>query len=275
MKRQLSPQSEKSKGLLWLIFELARAETIKSLRVPVFVVSTLVFPSLLFILFGLPNADITMPGGTKVGNLLIASFGAYGLLGVSIFSFGVAVAVERGQGWMKLLRTTPMPAWAYFVAKLIMVILFNILVLLVLFAVGYLFAGIRMSVLEWLKLALVLIVGALPFSTLGFSLGYWAGPNSASPVANLVYLPLSFASGLFMPLSQLPKLVQNLAPYLPTYHYGQLVWMVAGNKEDVAKLMGPPSGSLTIHVLFLLATFIIFGILAIIGFNRDERRNYN
>ena len=251
MKRQLSPSARKSKGLLWLIFELARAESIKSLRVPVFVVSTLVFPSLLFILFGLPNAAVTMPGGSKVGNLLIASFGAYGLLGVSIFSFGVAVAVERGQGWTKLLRTTPMPAWVYFLAKLIMVILFNILVLLVLFAVGYLFAGIRMSVLEWLKLALVLIVGALPFSSLGFSLGYWASPQSASPVANLLYLPLSFASGLFMPLSQLPKLVQNLAPYLPTYHYGQLVWMIAGNKTDVAQLMGPPSGSLSTHVMFL------------------------
>ncbi len=275
MNRYLSPNSQKTRGILGLVFELARAETLKNLRVPMFVISTLVFPAMLFILFGLPNASQTLPSGTPVGNLLIASFSAYGLLGVSIFSFGVAIAVERGQGWLKLLRATPMPAWTYFLAKIIVVIIFNILVILVMFAVGYFLADIRMPALQWLRLAAVLILGALPFSTLGFALGYWASPNSASPVANLIYLPLSFASGLFIPLSQLPKIVQDFAAYLPTYHYGQLVWQVAGKADDVALLLGPPSGDTWTHISYLAATFVIFAILAIIGFKRDENKNYS
>lgn len=275
MKRYLSPSSKKGHGIVGLVLELARAETIKNLRLPMFVISTLVFPAMLFILFGLPSASIDLPSGTKVGNLLIASFSAYGLLGVSIFSFGVAIAVERGQGWLKLLRATPMPAWTYFLAKIIVVIVFNILVVLVMFAVGYFLADVRMPIWQWLRLGSVLILGALPFSTLGFALGYWASPNSASPVANLIYLPLSFASGLFIPLSQLPQIVQDFAPYLPTYHYGQLVWQVAGKADDVALLLGPASGDTWTHISYLATTFVVFAILAIIGFKRDENKNYS
>ncbi len=32
-----------------------------------------------------------------------------------------------------------------------------------------------------------------------------------------MYLPLAFASGIFLPLEQLPVFVQRVAPYLPTY----------------------------------------------------------
>ncbi|MER3444647.1 MAG: hypothetical protein C4333_11245 [Meiothermus sp.] len=60
--------------------------------------------------------------------------------------------------------------------------------------------------------------GGLSLSTLGFALGYLARPKAASTIANLVYLPLSFASGFFFPLSRLPEFLREMAPYLPTYH---------------------------------------------------------
>ena len=53
-------------------------------------------------------------------------------------------------------------------------------------------------------------------------------------MANLIYLPLSFASGLFVPLNQLPVFIQNLAPYLPSYHYAQLAWSALGAGPGVA-----------------------------------------
>jgi ABC-type Na+ efflux pump permease subunit len=44
---------------------------------------------------------------------------------LSLFGFGVTVAVERGQGWMEVKRTTPMPVSAYFTAKLAMAMIFS------------------------------------------------------------------------------------------------------------------------------------------------------
>ena len=84
----------------------------------------------------------------------------------------------------------------------------------------------------WLDIIVRLLAGSVPFIALGFAIGYLCGPNVAPAVANLVYLPLTFASGLFMPLSQLPGFVRTIAPYLPAYHYGQLGWSALGANTE-------------------------------------------
>jgi ABC-2 type transport system permease protein len=35
-----------------------------------------------------------------------------------------------------------------------------------------------------------------------------------------------------MPLAQLPGFVQRIAPYLPSYHYGQLAWSAVGAPSE-------------------------------------------
>lgn len=262
--RRLSPSATPSGGLAAMLLEQSRAEFMKLWRVPSFTVSTVVFPLILFLLFGAPNAHFTGPDGVNVGKFLLASFSAYGLIGMAMFGFGVGVATERGQGWMRLVRATPMPAWVYFAGKIVMSTLFSFLILGLLFSVSALAVGIRMPASQWVGLGLTLLFGALPFSTLGFAFGYLAGPNSASPIANLIYLPLSFASGLFIPLWQLPRLVQDIAPYLPTYHYGKLAWHAVGATADEP----------WVHVAWILGTAVVFGALAVWGYRRDQSKGF-
>ena len=97
-----------------MLLQQARSEFIKLWRIPMFSIPTLVFPVLLFLLFGAPNAQETLPGGVSLGKYVMASFAAYGVLGIAFFSFGIGVASERGQGWTKLVRATPVPPWVYF-----------------------------------------------------------------------------------------------------------------------------------------------------------------
>lgn len=269
-ERHLSPGSRRSPGLFALVFEQARAEFLQNLRAPEFLVGTVAIPVLLFLMFGLPNANDTLPGGTRVSTLMMVSFGAYGVLSLAIFTFGVDVASERGRGWLTLMRATPLPAWVYFAGKLAMVALFGMLILLALFGTGYLLAGVRLPLGGWLATFGMLLAGALSFSTLGFALGYLARPKAASTVANLVYLPLSFASGFFFPLSELPQVVQRLAPYLPTYHYGQLAWRAVAAPGDAAAFVGWSGGSVLEHSLWLLGCFTTFGLLAVWGYRRDQ-----
>lgn len=65
------------------------------------------------------------------------------------------------------------------------------------------------------------------------------GPNSAA-VVNLVYLPLAFASRLWLPVGQLPGVMQGLVPFLPPYHYAQLALgtMEAGRGGAAGKRKG-------------------------------------
>jgi len=264
MNRRLSPNGVRSGGVGTMLWQQIKAEFLKLWRIPAFSVPTLLFPLLLFMLFAVPNATQTLPDGRTVGQYLLASFCAYGLLGVSFFSFGVGVATERGQGWGTLVRATPMPPWIYFTAKLVMGLLFACLILALLFPAAYIAGEVRMPPLQWVALFFTLVIGVLPLTTIGFALGYWAGPNSAAPIANLIYLPLSFASGLWQPLNTLPVFVQQIAPYLPPYHYGRIALYAVGVDD----------GQLLVHIAWLLGTAIVFTALAVWGYRRDQGRLY-
>jgi ABC-2 type transport system permease protein len=109
------------------------------------------------------------------------------------------------------------------------------------------------------------VAGSLPFSAMGLALGYFTGPNSAPPTINLIYLPMSFCSGLWVPFMFLPKLVQKIALVLPPYHLSQLALGVvgAGNHEPAIR-----------HWEVLGAfTMICLGV-ARIGFQRDQEKMY-
>src|SRR5262249_15835312 len=98
-------------------------------------------------------------------------------------------------------------------------LVFSLVALILLIGYGILAGGIHQTPAVWAAIIVRLVVGSLPFIALGFAIGYWSGPNAAPALANLIYLPLSFASGLFVPLNQLPAFIQHLPPYLPTHHY--------------------------------------------------------
>ncbi len=81
---------------------------------------------------------------------------------------------------------------------------------------------------HWVPLVGVLVAGAVPFSAFGLALGYLCGPNSAPAVVNLIYLPMAFLSGLWVPIEMLPGFMKNLATWLPAYHFAQLALQAVG-----------------------------------------------
>ena len=135
---------------------------------------------------------------------------------------------------MTLKRATPMPPMAYFIAKLAMCAAVRRRDRRLLSFLGATFGGVRPGARPvGAALARSLIAGAVPFCALGLAIGYFAGPNSAPPLVNLLYLPTSFASGLWIPIEMLPPVVQTIAPYLPPYHLAQLA--LAGDRRRAGR----------------------------------------
>jgi ABC-2 type transport system permease protein len=124
--------------------------------------------------------------------------------------------------------------------------------------------GVRQGPTVWLDMIAWLLLGSVPFIALGFAIGYLCGPNVAPAVANLVYLPLSFASGLFMPLPQLPGFVRGIAPYLPAYHYGQLGWRAIGAHTE----------PLAVSLAWLAGYTAVFLAIALRAYQREESRKF-
>ena len=207
-----------------MLLAQAHSEFVTRWRIPAFSITSLVLPILFFTFFGLPFARQTSPAGVSVGAYLLVSFAAYGVGNVMVYGFGIGVAVERGQKVDVLMRAMPIPPLVVITAKVLNALVFSLISIVALIAYGVVVGGVHQDLGVWVSVIGRLLAGSLPFVGLGFAIGYGASPNAAPALANLIYLPLSFASGLFMPVNQLPGFVQRVAPYLPSYHYGQLAW---------------------------------------------------
>ena len=57
---------------------------------------------------------------------------------------------------------------------------------------------------------------------MGLAIGSFAGPNSAPATVNMIYLPMAFCAGLWIPFEFLPGALKQVAPFLPAYHLSQI-----------------------------------------------------
>lgn len=233
-------------------------------RIPAFSLTIVALPVLFFTFFGLPHAHQTLPNGVSVGAYLLASFAAYSVGSVMVFGFGIGVATERGLKVDVLMRATPLPPLIAIVAKVLNALAYALLSLVILFAYGVVVGGVRQDASVWLDMTARLLAGSVPFIALGFAIGYLCGPNVAPAVANLVYLPLSFASGLFIPLPQLPAFVRQIAPFLPLYHYAQLGWSAVGARSE----------GLLASLGWLAGYTLVFLVMALRAYRREESRKF-
>jgi ABC-2 type transport system permease protein len=260
-----TPIERSTKHTTKIYLKEAKYEFLKNLRLRVYTVSVITFPLMFYVLFGLVLNAKEAIGGTGVSTYLIATYGTFGVMGASLFGTASGLASDRGLGWLQVKRASPMPPFAYFAAKVILSMTFSAIVVALLLVLGIGFGGVRMPLAEMAKLLGTLVAGSLPFSAMGLAIGYFAGPNSAPAAINLIYLPLSFCSGLWVPYMFLPKLVRQIALALPPYHLSQLALGIVGaGRHEPA----------TTHSEVLLAfTLICLGV-ARIGFQRDQGKLY-
>jgi len=244
----------------------AKYELINKTRIPVYAISTIAFPLMFYVLFGIVLGHDNPANRDETATYVLATMGCFGVMAVALFGFGVSIAIERGQGWLQVKRASPMPVAAYFVAKLFSAVVFSTVIMLMLLTVGILFGGVHLPVATAAKLVGILVAGSIPFSAMGLAIGYFAKPNSAPAVVNLIYLPMSFLSGLWIPLFLLPHGLQVLARVFPPFHLSQL----ALNSVGLATNPTPAWG----HVEALIAFTAICLGLAAWGYRRDEGEMY-
>lgn len=202
----------------------ARYEFLRVLRTPAFALPTLLFPPLFYLLFGL----LLNRASSGAAHYLFATYSVFGVMAPSLFGFGVAIAIERERGWLALKRVAPMPPGAYLIAKMAMAMLFAAIIYAILAAMAYALGGVRLAPSAWVALALIAVGGVLPFCALGLLIGSRANASAAPAFVNLIYLPMAFLSGLWMPLSMLPAWIGTVAPLWPAYHLARLALAAVG-----------------------------------------------
>jgi ABC-2 type transport system permease protein len=227
----------------------ARCEFLRLLREPAFGIPVIAFPAMFYLLFGV----VLNRGSAGAAEYLLATYGVFGVVGAAMFGFGVTIAVDREQGYLRLKRALPMPAGAVLLAKMAMAMVFAIIISLVLAILAASFAGVTLGPGQWAMLLLTNVLGGLPFAAIGLFVGSLVGANAAPALLNVLYLPMAFLSGLWLPLSMLPDILSTLAPVWPAYHLGQLALKVVGHDQGVAAWW---------HLLVLAVVTAAFFVLA-------------
>jgi ABC-2 type transport system permease protein len=239
-----------------LVWAHARAEVLELLRYPSFSVPSLLFPGLLYLFFGVPTEG-------RDESILMVSYATFGVLAVALFQFGVGIASERSSPWQVYVRTLPVSAGARFAARLLAAGAFALASAAVVVAVALALTSAQLGAGQWLRVAIALAYGTIPFGLLGLAIGYWLTPKGALPVANILFLGLAFLGGLWTGANHLPNAVETFSPALPTRQWGELVWAPA---LDRSWELWP--------FLALAAYAVAFGILAAWGYRRDEGLRY-
>lgn len=237
-----------------------RYEFVRAMRTKAFSLSVIGFPVMFYLLFGVMNRGGEVHGQI-VAKYLLASYSAFGVVGAALFGIGVGLAGERVSGWLELKRASPMPPLAYLAAKCVSAVAFGLIIAAILCVIGTFAAGVHLRPVECLGIFGMTLVGSIPFACMGLLLAMLLPANSAPGIVNLIYLPMSYCSGLWMPLSLLPKWMQHAAPWLPTYHLAQLMLRVIGYASPADTMR---------HVFALLGFALLFLGCAWIAFVRTE-----
>jgi len=150
-------------------------------------------------------------------------------LGPGLFGFGAGVAADRDAGILSLKRVSPLPAGAFLFARLAAALVFTLTVLLGLYALAVLGAGVVLPAGSWLKLLVVHLASVVPFCLLGLCIGLRFGGSAAMALTNILFFSLAVLGGLWMPLWMFPAWLQQVSVALPTYHLGALALQAAGS----------------------------------------------
>lgn len=229
----------------------ARCELLRLLREPMYVIPTLLFPALFYAMFGLLLGG---RGSSEAARYLLATYGVFGAMGAGLFGFAVTLAIDRERGFFALRRVMPAPPSAWLVSRLLIAMLFALVIVLELAALAVVFGGVSLAPGQWALLWTVSVFGALPFCAIGLLLGSLTSANAAPAIVNVLFLPMAFLSGLWLPLAMLPDVIGRMAPLWPAYHHAQLALRVVGHDGG---------GSPWLHVAVLAGISVVCAAIAL------------
>lgn len=189
------------------------------------VVFTFALPIVLLLLLGSVFDGVYEGSTVTSAQYMVPSMIAAGIASATFVNLGISIAADRGDGTLKRLRGAPMPKSAYFLGKIVMVLVISILEVVAIVAAGaFLFdTTLPSDPAKWVTFGWVFLLGVISCSFLGIAASSLARTErSAGAVMNLPYIVLAFLSGIFFtPIGALPEGLTQVGSLFPMKWMGQ------------------------------------------------------
>jgi ABC-2 type transport system permease protein len=229
----------------------AKYECLRMLRTPAFAVPFLLIPVVLYSFFGTLASQDADDQARNIPLLLYTGFTVFGCMGPALFGFGMALALEREAGILKLKRALPLPAPAYLAAKMLMAMFFAAVTAASIAIAAVALDRVTFGVDRMFGIVALVVAGTIPFCAIGLFIGSRVSGRAAPAIVNVAYLAMVYLSGLFIPL---PPSMRFVPLFSPAFHLNQLCLAMAGNGSILPQ---------TMHWAALVGVAVLFGGLTV------------
>jgi ABC-2 type transport system permease protein len=187
------------------------------------------------------------------------------VISATTVSLAINLTEDRERGLLKRVRGTPLPTTVFVAGRVGNSLVISLLMVVLVAILGRLVYDVSLPDRTIPAVLLTLTVGAFAFSCLGFALTAMIPSEDAAPaVTNAIMLPLYFVSGVFIPDSEIPSGVLQVADIFPVRHFFE-AFFVAWDPNTTG------SGFELGH-LAIVAAWGVAGLLLALRFFRWEPR---
>ena len=202
------------------------------------VLVTIVVPAVVLVFFA--SLPLVTTSTDRSVDFLLPGALALAVIATGLVSLGIATAYERNYGVLKRLGGSPLTRGGLLAAKLVAVLVIEIIVAAVL-------VGIAAAFLGWspgpdgspVVVAAALVLGTISFAALGMLLAGALRAEATLALANGLFIACLLLGGIVLPIDHLPDLLAAAAGLLPAAALSEAFRIGFGAAETGASAAAP------------------------------------
>jgi ABC-2 type transport system permease protein len=159
---------------------------------------------------------IASRGNIAFNDFFVPGILAYGIIATTFVNLAIGTAILRDQGILKRMQGTPLPRWAYVLARIGSASVIMLMMTVVVLGLGAAVYGLHLRAGALPGLIVALVLGTACFTSIGIGITQFIPNAEAGPVVvNLAVLPLTFISNIWFPIDSLPHALKTIAGIFP------------------------------------------------------------
>lgn len=207
---------------------LMKVELILMKRQAAYYLLSIGLPSVFYLIFsGVMSSDTP----TSVLRLYLFSMTVFSIMSSAFFSIPSSLQSDKTNNWQKMIQHSPVSMVEYYISKLFSALLTFLLSIVVVFSVGHFVRGVSLPTMDWLIIALIILLGSLVFIAMGVLVSLLPSAQLMSVVGNIAYMALAVLGGLWFPLSMFPAWLRSIGKLMPSYQLMQVVSSYLEHRE--------------------------------------------
>ncbi len=221
------------------------------------------FPIAYMLLFGAiyggQRIDPNNPNSVKVISFMIPGLVVMSLMSGGIIGNAGTMANWRERGVLRRIQTTPLPIWQLLMSRILVLSVVMVVQAFLLIGIGVIVFQASFDTVGLLEAIPLIILSAIMCMAIGQSVAALVSKaETVQIVCQLIFFPLLFLGGLFIPMNQLPEGLQAVGKFLPSGLVGDIVRapMLSGFNTGKVDLTNLPFLVSLIGVVIYLLVFV-------------------